>query len=105
MTYSAALDYLDSFINYEKERSFDYPALNLDRMRALAREFGNPQKAYECILIAGSKGKGSTAAILSSILRMENYRTGLYTSPHLVDLRERIQLNGLSISDVRFSEY
>lgn len=105
MNYSDALEYLDSFINYEKERSFNYPeALKLDRMRDLAKEFGNPQKAYECLLIAGSKGKGSTAAVLSSILRMEDYRVGLFTSPHLVDLRERIQVNGLLISEVRFAE-
>ncbi len=83
----ASLEYLDSFINYEKTGSFAYPeAFKLDRMKALAKEFGNPQKAYECVIIAGSKGKGSTAAIVSSILRMENLRVGLYTSPHLVDL-------------------
>lgn len=106
MTYAAALEYLDSFINYEKDRSFEYPeAFKLDRMRALAREFGNPQKSFESILIAGSKGKGSTAAILSSVLRMENYRVGLFTSPHLIDLRERFQVNGLHISETRFAEY
>src|SRR3989338_9740146 len=76
----------------------------MDRMRALAKELGNPQNAYESILIAGSKGKGSTAAILSSILRMENLRVGLYTSPHLVDIKERIQVNGLWISEARFTD-
>ncbi len=106
MNYSEALEYLDSFTNYEKEKTFQYPAaLNLDRMRQLAKELGNPQNAYPSILIAGSKGKGSTAAILSSILRMENIKTGLYTSPHLLDVRERIQVNGLQISEIRFAEY
>ncbi len=105
MNYEEALEYIDSFTNYEKTTSWDYPkAFNLDRMRTLAKEFGNPQKAYECVLIAGSKGKGSTAAILSSILRMENLRVGLYTSPHLADLRERIQVNGLPVGETRFVE-
>ena len=105
MNYSEALEYLDSFINYERERSVAYPeGFNLDRMVRLAKEFGNPQNSFESILIAGSKGKGSTALILSSILRMENYRVGLYTSPHLTDVRERIRFNGLLISELRFSE-
>lgn len=105
MEYADALQFLESFVNHEAEKTSDYPqAFKLDRMRALARELGNPQNAYECILIAGSKGKGSTAAFLSSILRMENLRVGLYTSPHLVDLRERIRLNGMLISEQRFSE-
>ena len=56
MTYEAAQLYLDSFINYEKELSAQYPeAFKLDRMRALAKEFGNPQNAYESVIIAGSK--------------------------------------------------
>ncbi len=106
MTYESAITYLDSFVNYEKETSFDYPeAFKLDRMRALAKEFGNPQNAYDSVLIAGSKGKGSTAAFLSSILRMENWRVGLYTSPHLKDVRERIQVNGLWINERRVEEF
>src|SRR3989338_2737916 len=105
MNYQEALDYLHSFINYERKVSWQYPeAVGLDRMRALAKALGNPQNAYETIIIAGSKGKGSTAVILSSILRMENLKVGLYTSPHLVDVRERIQVNGLPISEMRFIE-
>lgn len=105
MNYEQALTFVHSFINYERTTSFDYPeALKLDRMRELAKEFGNPQKAYECLIIAGSKGKGSTAAMLSSILRMDNYKVGLYTSPHLETERERIQVNGLLISEQRFTD-
>ena len=73
-------------------------------MHALAGALGHPHKSFESVLIAGSKGKGSTAAFLSSILRMENLKTGLYTSPHLADIRERIQVNGLMISQARFAE-
>ena len=106
MNYTQAAEVLDSCINFEKERSFQYPeAFKLDRMRALAKEFGNPQNAFESILIAGSKGKGSTAAFLSSILRMENWKVGLYTSPHLSEVNERIQVNGLCINESRFVEF
>ena len=78
MEYPEALQFINSFTNYEREVSWIYPdAVKLDRMRALAKELGNPQNRYETIIIAGSKGKGSTAAILSSILRMENLRVGL----------------------------
>lgn len=105
MTYPEAVEFIESFINYEKTISWEYPeAFKLDRMRALAKELGNPQNAFESVIIAGSKGKGSTAAILSSILRMEDLKVGLYTSPHLLDIRERIQVNGLLISEARFIE-
>ncbi|PIU40114.1 MAG: bifunctional folylpolyglutamate synthase/dihydrofolate synthase, partial [Candidatus Omnitrophica bacterium CG07_land_8_20_14_0_80_50_8] len=105
MNYEAAIEFIDSFINHEKITSSQYPEdFKLDRMRQLAKDIGNPQNAYECVIIAGSKGKGSTAAMLSSILRMDNLRVGLYTSPHLVNLRERIQVNGLMINEIRFAD-
>src|SRR3989338_4266208 len=105
MEYPAALSSLESLVNYEKVHSFQYPtALNLGRMRLLAAAWENPQVAYECVLIAGSKGKGSTAAMLDSILNAAGIRTGLYTSPHLVDLRERIQTDGKIISERDFAE-
>ncbi len=99
-----ALEYLDSFTNYEKETPVYPDAFKLERMHALVRELGNPQNAFESVIIAGSKGKGSTAAVLSSILRMENLRVGLYTSPHLHHLSERIQVNGLCINELRLAE-
>lgn len=105
MDFREAQAFLDEFANYELTRSFAYPeAFNLARMRSLAKELGNPQNAYDSILIAGSKGKGSTAAFLSSILRMEDVKVGLYTSPHLLSVRERIQINGLPIGEGRFVE-
>lgn len=64
---------------------------------------GNPHKQLKTVLIAGTKGKGSTAAILESILRASSYRVGLYTSPHLEDVRERIQINRTCISKTDFS--
>ena len=68
------------------------------------RPLGNPERRFPSVLIAGTNGKGSTAATLSSILRAAGYKTGLYTSPHLVSINERIRVNGEAIANVEFSE-
>ena len=70
----------------------------LSRMRALQRELGNPEHACPSIIVAGTNGKGSTSSTLASILNASGYRTGLYTSPHLVELRERWMIGGTMIS-------
>jgi dihydrofolate synthase / folylpolyglutamate synthase len=84
-------------------------SLNIDVMRfglkaisELLSRLGNPQNSYKTILIAGTNGKGSTAAMTASILQSAGYKTGLYTSPHLVDVRERIAVNGGKISSKDF---
>jgi dihydrofolate synthase/folylpolyglutamate synthase len=69
----------------------------LGRMRAVLRALGRPEHAYPSIIVAGTNGKGSTSATLSSILTASGYKTGLYTSPHLVELRERWMINGRMI--------
>ena len=63
-----------------------------------------PERRFPSVLIAGTNGKGSTGATLSSILRAAGYKTALYSSPHLVRINERIRVNGEAISDVEFSE-
>src|SRR3989338_3989755 len=94
MTYSEALTYLNSFINYEKQSSYDYKkSFKLDKMRHLTSLLGGPQKGIQSIHIAGTKGKGSTSAIIHSILKEANFNVGLYTSPHLVSFREKIRIN------------
>ncbi|HEX3577479.1 MAG TPA: folylpolyglutamate synthase/dihydrofolate synthase family protein [Thermoanaerobaculia bacterium] len=70
----------------------------LSRMRALLRELGNPERACPSIIVAGTNGKGSTSSTLASILNASGYSTGLYTSPHLVELRERWMIGGSMIS-------
>jgi dihydrofolate synthase/folylpolyglutamate synthase len=70
----------------------------LSRMRALLRELGNPERACPSIIVAGTNGKGSTSSTLASILNASGYRTALYTSPHLVELRERWMIGGSMIS-------
>ena len=73
-------------------------------MRALLRELGRPERAYQSILVAGTNGKGSTSATIASILEQSRYRTGLYTSPHLVDIRERWRIDGRNIDDALLTE-
>jgi len=75
------------------------PKLGLERMQALLEALGNPQDAFGSVLIGGTNGKGSTSAIMESILRSAGYRTGLYTSPHLQVLNERIAIDNRQISD------
>src|SRR6266404_3885812 len=77
---------------------------NLENITILADALGDPQKKYPSIHIAGTNGKGSTAAFLESILRHAGYRTGLYTSPHLERINERIRVNGDEISDQAFAD-
>ncbi|MEA3560288.1 MAG: bifunctional folylpolyglutamate synthase/dihydrofolate synthase, partial [Candidatus Omnitrophota bacterium] len=93
MNYKEALKYLDSFVNYEK--IIDYPynsSLNLERMKSLCKFFDNPQEKFKSIHITGTKGKGSVAAMLGSILKENSLKVGLYTSPHLISPRERIRV-------------
>jgi dihydrofolate synthase/folylpolyglutamate synthase len=105
MSYAAAVDHLYA-LGYElaptpsgaPRRKFD-----LAHMRILAAALGDPQATFPSLLIAGTNGKGSTAATLASILTAAGYRTGLYTSPHLIRVNERIQVDGVQISDEDFA--
>ncbi len=100
MTYAEALQYLDSFLNYEQTVQYHYPeAFSLDRVRALLSRLGDPQNRYPTLHVAGTKGKGSTCVFAASILQAAGLRTGLYTSPHLFSIRERFQINGVPISE------
>ncbi len=93
MNYSETLAYLHD-LGHETLRA----RFGLERIRSLLRELGEPQAAYPSVIIAGTNGKGSTAAMLEAILRQAGLRTGLYTSPHLVRVEERIQVNGREIA-------
>src|SRR5262245_11593561 len=102
MTYEEALAFWYGRINYE-HRSPQAGDLKLDRMRALLRLLGDPQDRLRIIHVAGSKGKGSTAAMLAAILRRAGYRTGRYTAPHLVRVEERMQVDGHPITPEELS--
>jgi dihydrofolate synthase / folylpolyglutamate synthase len=104
MTYQEALEWLYSFIDYGVKRSYRYSpeVFDLARVRELLASLGDPQERYPTVHIAGTKGKGSTAAMISSGLRAAGYTTGLYSSPHLIDFTERIQIDGEQISESEF---
>jgi dihydrofolate synthase/folylpolyglutamate synthase len=79
-------------------------APSLGRIRALAELLGDPQRSYPVIHLTGTNGKGSTAAMIESLLRAAGLRTGRFTSPHLMSVTERITIDGESISDERFDD-
>jgi len=99
MDYSGAIAYLHSLIDYEKMRLERYTpeTHNLARVERLLEEVGNPHLGLHAVHIAGTKGKGSAAAMCESCLRCAGYHTGLYISPHLHTFRERIQVDGCQI--------
>lgn len=80
-----------------------YIDLGLERVQEVLKILGNPQDDLKCIHVAGTNGKGSTCAMLESVLREAGYKTGLYTSPHIYEYTERIKINGQEISKADFS--
>jgi dihydrofolate synthase/folylpolyglutamate synthase len=105
--YQASLDYLYSFVDYSLTRQLRYSPdkFNLERMNKLMELMGNPQTCYPVVHIAGTKGKGSTSAMIASILQECGYKVGLYTSPHLQDYVERIQIDGVPITHADLVRY
>ncbi len=95
-SYAGALGYFYSYTNYNPA---DASYWSLERLQGLLERLGNPHHDFPSLLIAGTKGKGSTAAICESILRHGGYKIGLYTSPHLHSFRERIRLGGELITE------
>lgn len=104
-TYRAAVAFLNSQTDYEKMVRVGYnnTNFNLSRMLRILAALGNPHKKFRTVHVAGTKGKGSTCHMLASMLETAGYKTGLYTSPHIVELRERIRLNGAMVSEAEFT--
>jgi dihydrofolate synthase/folylpolyglutamate synthase len=102
--YQATLDYLYSFVDYSLTHNLNKTSFvdTLDDMLALDEKAGRPHQAYPCVHIAGTKGKGSTGALIAAALQAAGYKVGFYTSPHLEDFCERIQINRENISHSRF---
>ena len=104
MSYASALDRLYALgqelhtVPGKPRRKFE-----LAHMRTLMAALGNPERSFTSVLVAGTNGKGSTSSTLASILGRAGYRTGLYTSPHLSRVNERIQVNGSAIEDDDFA--
>ncbi|MFQ6000377.1 MAG: bifunctional folylpolyglutamate synthase/dihydrofolate synthase [Anaerolineae bacterium] len=99
LTYQEALDYIYSFVDYERTILEGPRRFDLSRITALLELLGQPHRRYKAVHIAGTKGKGSTAAMIECILRSAGYKTGLFTSPHLHTYRERIQTGGQLITE------
>jgi len=104
-TYRSALAFLETVTDYEKMSrvGYNHTNFNLSRMQRLLASLGNPQKDFRSIHIAGTKGKGSTANMTAAMLQSCGYRVGLYTSPHVMDIRERIMVDGAMISEADFT--
>ncbi|MFZ5942393.1 MAG: bifunctional folylpolyglutamate synthase/dihydrofolate synthase [Bacteroidota bacterium] len=99
MTYKDALDFLFSSLPmYQRTGAAAYKA-NLDNTLAFDEYFNHPHRRFRSIHIAGTNGKGSVSHMLASVLQAAGYRTGLYTSPHLLDFRERIRINGTPVPE------
>ena len=101
MTYSEAIRYLyDSAPAFHLVGASAYKP-GLDNVLALMEQFGNPHTKFRSIHVAGTNGKGSTSHLIAAVLQAAGYKVGLYTSPHLVDFRERIRINGQMIPEER----
>lgn len=105
LTYQEALDYIYSFVDYERISLEGPRRFDLSRITALLELLGQPHRRYKAVHIAGTKGKGSTAAMIESILRAAGYKTGLFTSPHLHTYRERIQTGGQLITEKQLAAH
>jgi len=103
--YGRALRFLSSLTDHERLRIVRYTAENFDlgRMRSLLRRMDNPHEDFRSVHVAGTKGKGSTCVMTAAMLQACGYKVGLYTSPHLVDIRERIRIDGEMISQHDFA--
>lgn len=105
MTYPEVLDFLYSSLPmYQRTGSAAYKS-DLKTSYDLDNYFGNPHKKFKSIHIAGTNGKGSVSHMLTSVLQAAGYKTGLYTSPHIRDFRERIRINGIMVSEVFVTDF
>ena len=95
MNYEEAVAYIDETPKFTKKNS-------LDHTKECLRRLGNPQDKFKVIHVAGTNGKGSTCAFLTSVLREAGYSCGLFTSPHLVEINERFQINEVNIDNDTF---
>lgn len=97
-TYQDAMDWIYSFLDSEKKLPKNPTEFNLPRVKAMLELLGNPQLRYPAVIVAGTKGKGSTCAFLESIIRQSGLKVGFFSSPHLHSYRERMQINREPIS-------
>ena len=105
MTYNQAVEYLyDATPQFQQIGAAAYKP-GLDTVRRLSHINGDSHKKFPSIHVAGTNGKGSTAHTIAAVLQTAGYRVGLFTSPHLVDFRERIRINGMKIPEAEVVEW
>ncbi len=106
LTYEAAIQYIYQFTDYEKKIGYRYApeTFDLSRIERLLALLDSPHRKLKVVHVAGSKGKGSTSAMIASVLQAAGYRVGLYTSPHLHTFRERIRINQQLIAHLEVAE-
>ena len=105
MTYQKTLDYLFAKLPmYQRDGAIAYKK-DIGNIIKATKHLNNPHKKFKSIHIAGTNGKGSVAHMLASILQEVGYKTGLYTSPHLKDFRERIKINGQMITEQKVIDF
>jgi len=99
-TYDQAMQYLFDATDYERQQKLRYnvTTFDLDRMNKLLKGLGNPHNKIKSVHIAGTKGKGSTATMLARMIQANGYKVGLYTSPHVTSLHERITVDSEMIT-------
>jgi dihydrofolate synthase / folylpolyglutamate synthase len=105
LTFEDAFNYLSTFINYERQPlvSYSRDTFNLEEFDRFLTRLGRPHARLKTVVIAGTKGKGSTAAMIASMVQASGLKAGLYTSPHLCSIRERIRVNGELITEEDFA--
>ncbi len=103
-SYSTAMRFLETFTDYERmiRVGYNHTTFNLSRMQKILSAVGRPHRKFKSVHIAGTKGKGSCAHMLANMLQACDHKVGLYTSPHLVDMRERIMIDGQMIEESEF---
>ncbi len=104
MKYSYRIKDFDSIVKYMNSMEFSGMKLGLSRIQEALKLFGNPEKRLKIIHVGGTNGKGSTAAMIAKIIELSGKKAGLYTSPHLVEVRERIQINSEMITKDGFRD-
>jgi dihydrofolate synthase / folylpolyglutamate synthase len=105
LTFAEALSYLENFINYERQPLVPYTreTFDLTEFEHFLARLDDPHRRLKTVVVAGTKGKGSTAAMIASMAQASGLRAGLYTSPHLCSIRERIRVNGEMIAEEVFA--
>ncbi|MFA6449605.1 MAG: folylpolyglutamate synthase/dihydrofolate synthase family protein [bacterium] len=104
MKFTDSIRYLDNFSNYEKKAHLLKARFTLTQIKTLMKLMDYPQKRYPAVHVAGTVGKGSVCHMIAASLTAAGYKTGLYTSPHLNDIRERIEIDGRMISKSAFAD-